>query len=93
MRTISVPKKFITYDDNGKVESIDMFEFMNYLPKKQKLAIVIQALERIQEEQYRGVKKFLKNTPGSNDHYSDVYEAMGRMYFVLHSIIDDYNKL
>ncbi len=93
MKTVSVPIQFITFDENEEVKDIDMFGFLNYLPEKQKLDIVIQALERMQEEQYRGVKKFLKNTPGNNDHYSDVYEAMGRMYFVLHSIVDDYNKL
>jgi len=66
---------------------------LNCLPKKQKLSILIEALKRMQEEQYQGFKRFSKNTPDNNDHYNKVYEAMGRMYFVLHSLIDDYNKL
>ena len=91
--TIPVPVEFITFDDNGKVKDIDMFGFLNYLPKKQKLGIIIKALRSIQEEQYQGIKKFLKTVPANNDRYSDVYETMGRMYFVLHSIKDDYNQL
>ena len=93
MGTISVPKKFITFDKNEEIEDIDMFGFLNYLPEKQKLGIIIKALRSIQEEQYQGFKKFSKTTPIDNTRYNDVFEAMGRMYFVLHSIIDDYNKL
>jgi hypothetical protein len=94
MKTISVPSRFLTFNDEGKPDKIDMIGFLNSLPEKQKLDIVIRSLKHIQEEQYQGAKKFLDNTPCSNkDYFKHVYEAMGRMYYVLHSIEDDYNKL
>jgi len=93
MGTIPVPIQFITFDDNGEVKDIDMFGFLNYLPKKQKLGIVIKTLRSIQEEQYQGFKKFSKTVSSDNNRYKDVFEAMGRMYFVLHSIEDDFNRL
>ena len=93
MGTMQVPIEFLTFDDNGEVKDIDMFGFLNYLPEKQKLGIIIKALRSIQEEQYQGFKKFSKTVPANSDRYHDVYEAMGRMYFVLHSIEDDFNRL
>jgi len=93
MRTIPVPKKFVSFDEEGNVKDIDMFAYLNSLPEKQKLYIVIRALQQIQEEQYQGFKEFSENTPGNDGHFNKCYEAMGRMYFVLHSMIDDYEKL
>jgi len=93
MGTVQVPVQFITYDENGEVKDIDMYGFLNYLPEKQKLDIIIKALRSIQEEQYQGFKKFSKTVPANSDRYNDVYETMGRMYFVLHSIENDYNRL
>jgi hypothetical protein len=93
MGTMSVPTEFLTFDEKGKVKDIDMYGFLNYLPEKQKLGIVIKALRSIQEEQYQGFKKFSKNSPGNDRNFNKSYEAIGRMYFVLHSIEDDFNKL
>lgn len=94
MKAIPVPARFLTFNDEGKLDKIDMYGFLNSLPRKQKLDIVIQALKKLQEEQYQGAKKFLDNTPCSNNEYfNHVYEAMGGMYYVLHSIEDEYKKL
>jgi len=93
MRTIPVPKKFVSFDEEGNVADIDMFAYLDSVPEKQKLYIVIRALRQIQEEQYQGFKKFSKNTPGDDSCFNKCYEAMGRMYFVLHSMMDDFEKL
>jgi len=93
MRTIPVPKKFISFDEEGNVTDIDLSGYLNTLPHKQKLYIVIRLLQQIQEEQYQGFKKFSENTPGRDSCFNKCYEAMGRMYFVLHSMMDDYEKL
>jgi hypothetical protein len=93
MGTIPVPIEFITFDDGGKVENIDMYGFVNSLPRKQKLGYFIRLLGFIQEEQYQGAKKFLGTTQGDGDRFSDVFEAIGRMYYVLHSMEDEYREL
>ena len=47
MGTMQVPIEFLTFDDNGEVKDIDMFGFLNYLPEKQKLGIIIKALKNL----------------------------------------------
>lgn len=93
MKTIFVPVEFLTFNNEGKVEDIDVIGFLNSLPRKKKLYHVIQALRYMQEEQYQGFKKFTNNTPGNGYFFRDSYEAMGRMYLVIRSIIDEYIKL
>jgi hypothetical protein len=91
MRTVSVPRQYVSFDDEGNITDVDVLGHLNSLPKKEKLHFLIRALEQIQEEQYQGAKTFLRSTPGHDSQFNAVYEAMGRMYFVLHSLIDDYN--
>lgn len=93
MGTIPVPIEFITFDDEGEVKNIDMYGFVNSLPRKQKLDYFIHLLRIIQEEQYQGAKQFLSTTQSGGRHFNDLFEAMGRMYYVLHSIEDEYGEL
>jgi hypothetical protein len=94
MKMIRVPKQFITYDDNGKPVNMDILGWLLSMPMKNRLGTMIYFLQKIQEQQYKGFKKFLKNTPGSSNlSCKESFEAIGRMYYVIHSMMDDYKKL
>lgn len=94
MKTIPMAKKFVTCDEKGNPTKVDIEGWIASLPMKERLAWIIPLMQHIQEEQYQGFKKFIGSTPGnSGERFSECFETMGRMYYVIHSMIDDYKKL
>lgn len=93
MKTIPMPKEFVTCDEKGNPVKVDIEGWMVSLTMKERLAWIIPLMQTIQEEQYKGFKQFIDYTPGSSSNqFSECFEAMGRMYYVIHSMIDNYNK-